>query len=162
MNFNKINTNNTIFNDYLITIDNEEPYLIQTDYHNVRKSINTLNLILTREYAKELAEIENNILTTFRQQYPYEVGFNASMISRSCGQLWIPIENYQDIPFYNNQQQLVKYPKFNEIYQMRVIFQFKAIRIYKSSHIKILLEPIQVQFRENFNNDVKLNYFSFK
>jgi hypothetical protein len=156
--FNKVNTHNTIFNDYLI---NNEPYLIQTDYHNVRKAINSLNLLLTRDYAKELVEIENNILSQFQEQYPGEVGFRSSAISKSCGQLWIPIENYQDIPFYNEKRELVKYPKYDEIFQMRVIFQFKAIRVWKNSNIKILLLPIQVQFRENFRNDAKLDGFNF-
>jgi hypothetical protein len=159
--FNKVNTHNTLFNDYLITIDNNEPFTIQTDYHNVRKAINSLNLILTRDYSKELADIEHHILSEFQHQYPAEVGFRSSAISKSCGQLWIPIENYQDIPFYNEKQQLIKYPKFDEIYQMRVIFQYKAIRVWKNSNIKIQLLPLQIQFRENFKNDAKLVGFNF-
>jgi hypothetical protein len=159
--FNKVNTHNTIFNDYLITTNNNEPYTVQTDYHNVRKAMNSLNLLLTKDYAKELAEIENNILSHFQEQYPAEVGFRSSAISKSCGQLWIPIENYQDIPFYNEKCKLIKYPKYDEIFQMRVIFQFKSIRVWKNSNIKILLLPIQVQFRENFRNDVKHVGFNF-
>lgn len=159
--FNKVNTHNTIYNDYLITANDTEPYTIQTDYHNVRKAMNSLNLLLTKDYAKELAEIEKNILSQFQEQYPGEVGFRTSVISKSCGQLWIPIENYQDIPFYNEKCYLVKYPNYNEIYQIRVIFQLKSIRVWKNSNIKILLLPIQVQFRENFRNDVKLVGFNF-
>jgi hypothetical protein len=158
--FHKVNTNNSSFVDYLIT-HNEEPYIFETKYCNVRKTETTLNLILPQSFVCEMNNFEIKLLDKFRKEYPIEKGYISSFISSSSSVHWIPIENYQDISFYNEKKEYVKYPLYTDINQMRVIFQVKKIRVYKNSSIRLIVEPLQIQYKENFNNDMKLSEYAF-
>lgn len=156
--FHKVNTNNSLFIDYLIT-HNGEPYIFETKYYNVRKAESSLNLILPQSFVCEMNNFEIKLLDKFKKEYPVEKGYISSFISSSSSTHWISITDYQEVPFYNEKKEYVKYPLYTDIYQMRVIFQIKKVRI--NSSIRLILTPLQIQYKENFNNDMKLTEYAF-
>lgn len=160
--FYKINTNNFIFNEYLITnAETEQGITFETDYLNIRKTHSSLNLILNETFRKLILGMEQEILKEFQEEFPNERGYLSSCISSSNKMSWINIENYQDLSYYNENKILSK-PDFLQVNLMRFIFQVKSVKVFKNSSISVVLIPLQAQFITNYDNKVNLKNFAFK